>query len=159
MNSSENSQREGDQEARDWSVYLPPEGDPIPRTWDNVKRGRIPWEDLDDEELGRGKLRDKNGGWVGRGPNVLPRAMVPEITRRLKERYDDRLRATLKDAQQVFIDIMLDSSQDPKDRLKASQYLQERLIGKVPDKVEVIAEVKPWEGLIEGVLTDGGQDR
>lgn len=123
-------------------------------TWANIKKGIVPWTELDDDELGRGKLRDKNGQWRGGQGSLLPRDMVPEITRRLKERFDDRLRAELKNAQGVFLDIMNDDSADPKDRLKAAQYMMERLIGKVPDKVEVIAEVKPWEGLIEGILTD-----
>lgn len=162
MDSSEVSQREGDDQARDWSVYVPSEGPAIPRTWTNVKRGLIPWDDLDDEELGRGKLRDKNGGWMGRGPDSLPREMVAEVTRRLKERYDAKLREQLLNAQGVFLEIMMSPAASEADRLRAAAYVQERLIGKVPDKVEVVAEVKPWEGLVEGVLTDvpaaDGQD-
>lgn len=154
MDSSELSQREDGQQARDWSVYVPSDGPPIPRTWGNVQRGLIPWEDLDDEELGRGKLRDKNGGWSGRGPNSLPREMVAEVTRRLKDRYDANIRRHLTALQKVHFDIAMDPNAPPADRLRASAYMQERLIGKVPDKVEVVAEVKPWEGLVEGVLQD-----
>lgn len=155
MDSLQDSQREDDAQERDWSVYLPSDGSPaIPRTWGNVQKGLIPWEDLDDEELGKGKLRDKNGGWTGRGPNLLPRTMIPEITRRLKDRYDAKLRENLSAAQQVFFDVMMDSTASPADRLRAAAYMQERLIGKVPDKVEVVAEVKPWEGMVEGVLVD-----
>lgn len=139
-------------------MFTSEDGVEIPVTWANIKNGSVPWSELDDEELGKGKLRDKNGQWRGGTGSLLPRTMVPEITRRLKDRYDDRLREHLKNAQGVFLDIMNDTAADPKDRLKAAQYMMERLIGKVPDKVEVVAEIKPWEGLIEGILTDVPED-
>lgn len=139
---------------RDWSWYTTEDGEIVQRNWMNVENGKIPWDEVTDEELGKASMRDGTGGWRHNPAGKTPRKMVPELTRRLKERYDDRLRQELLGAQQVFIDIMYDTAANPADRMKAAVRVEERLLGKVPDKVEVIAQVKPWEGLIEGVLTD-----
>lgn len=155
MTGSELSQREATEGVRDWATYLTSEGELITRNWANVEAGLIPWSDITDDELSRGKLYDKNGQFRGGGnSSVIPRKMVAALTRRLKERYDDKLREVLLEMQQVHIDVALDAGAPPGDRLRAAAYVQERLIGKVPDKVEVVAEVKPWEGLIDGILTE-----
>jgi hypothetical protein len=138
----------------DLRVYVLADGSEIPFTWVNLKTGQIPWEALDDEELSKGRIRDKNGGFTGRGPDNIPRDMVAAQSRRLKERYDTIIRERLVDMVQAHMDIAMDENGDPKDRMKAMQYLQERVLGKVADKVELVAEVKPWQGLVEGVLTE-----
>lgn len=138
--------------------YISPTGESIPRTWPNVKSGKIPWTELDNDELSRGQLRDKNGTFSGRPPSLVPREMVGEVRRRLVDVYNDRIQQRLLDAQAVFLDIMTDDTVNPADRLRAAAYVTERLIGKVPDKVEITAEVKPWEGMVSGVLEEGGDD-
>lgn len=137
-----------------WLTYVSPTGEHVPRVWESFKNGKIPWTELDDAEVSKGRLKDGNGQFRGSAERNVPRSMIPEITRRLKDRYDDNLREVLLQMQQVYIDVALDDTASPADRLRASAYVQERIIGKVPDKVEVIAEVKPWEGLIDGILTD-----
>lgn len=152
MTTQDTSQRE----VNPWLHWVAPDGTLVPRTWESVANGQLPWSELDDDEIGKGKLRDANGQF--RGANAIPRKLIPELTRRLKERYDDALRERLIEAQQVYFDVMADTSAGAADRLRAAAYVQERLIGKVPDKVEVVAEVKPWEGLIEGILADVPED-
>lgn len=139
-------------------VYVSPDGVAIPRIWHNVKNGKIPWTELDAEELSRGQLRDKNGTFSGKPPQMVPRDMVGEVRRHLVEEYNDRIQKRLLDAQSVFLDIMMDDTLNPADRLRAAAYVTERLIGKVPDKVEITAEVKPWEGMVAGILEEGGSD-
>ena len=148
MTAQDSSQRE----VNEWLHWVAPDGTLVPRTWESVQGGALPWSELDDDEVGKGKLRDANGQF--RGSKQVPRKLVPELTRQLKQRYDDKLREHLLDLQKVHIDIALDTNAPPADRLRAAAYAQERLIGKVPDKVEVVAEVKPWEGMIDGVLQD-----
>jgi hypothetical protein len=146
--------QDGSQSSVEDRSYISPTGDVIPRTWPNVKSGKIPWTELDNDELSRGQLRDKNGTFSGRPPNLVPREMVGEIRRRLMEVYQDRIAEKLLVLQDVFLDIATDETLSPADRLRAAQYMTERLAGKVPDKVEITAEVKPWEGMVAGVLED-----
>ena len=70
----------------------------------------------------------------------------------LVRRNNSLLKDVLLKATQVHIDIMLNEDADPGLRMKAAQYLQDRLLGKAPDKMEIKAEVKPWEGLVSGIL-------
>jgi len=142
------------EEERDWSWFHTDDGQLIERSWANIEKGLIPWDEVTDDELAKGKLRDGAGGWRHNVNAKIPRKLIPELTRRLKERYDDALREYLRKAQAVYFEVMEDPAASHADRMRASAYVQERLIGKVPDKVEVIAEVKPWEGLIDGILTD-----
>lgn len=141
-----------DFESKVWTD--PQTGEALTRNWHNFKNGKIPWSELDDEELGRGQVRDKNGGFSGKPPSLLPREMVGDIRRRLMERYNDRIAEQLLSLQSVFLDIAQDDTASPADRMKAAAYMQERLIGKIPDRVEIQAEVKPWEGMVSGILEE-----
>jgi hypothetical protein len=124
------------------------------RNWNNFRNGNIPWSELDDQELSRAQVRDKNGGFSGKPPSLVPREMIGDIRRRLLERYNQRIAEQLLDLQGVFLDIARDDTASPADRMKAAAYMQERLIGKIPDKVEIQAEVKPWEGMVAGILEE-----
>ena len=136
------------------ALYTLPSGEQIVRSWENVNAGLIPIEELDDEELHREKLRDKDGMFRGRGHEIVPRTLRRKIQAEIQARYVLKYQASLPDAQQVLIDIMNDDTQSAADRLRASVYLQERLVGKVPDKVEISAEIKPWEGLVGDIVHD-----
>lgn len=134
--------------------YLTDDGETIAITWDAIRAGKVPWEVLDDEEVSRGKLRDANNGWTGRGPDLLPRMLVQEQLRRVKERYDEKIRSRVLSLLDHHLAIAENEDASEADRLRAITYLTERVFGKIPDKLEMVAEVKPWEGLVEGVLQD-----
>lgn len=142
--------------AEEWerATYTLASGEVIVRSWDNVNKGLIPVEELDDEELAREKLRDKNGKFSGRAHEIVPRA----IRKRIQTELFRRLQLTIQEQSFDYIanlqDIASDTSASPTERMKASTYLLERVIGKVPEKVEVTAEVKPWEGIVTGITND-----
>ncbi len=142
----------------DEKVYVSPTGERIPRVWGNFKNGKIPFTELDDEELGRAQLRDKNGGFSGMPPRMIPRDMLGDVKRRLLERYNENIQQRLIELQRVFLDIAQDDTASPADRMKAATYMTERLIGKVPEKIEIQAEIKPWEGMVSGILEEAGDD-
>lgn len=142
------------------STWVDPDtGEPVHRVWRNFASGRIPWSELDNEELARLQCRDKNGTFIGGKPAVIPRDVVQMHARELLARNDKLMKEVILKSTQVFIDIIDDDMASDADRMKAAQYLQDRVMGKTPDKVELKAELKPWEGVVAeiGVFT-GGDD-
>jgi len=138
-------------------VYTDPEtGVTVRRTFDNVRKGLIPWSDLDSEELARLQLRDRNGSFSGLKPLIIPRELVQAHTRELLSRNDKLMREVILKATSVFTDIIESTTATDADKMRAAQYLHDRILGKTPDKVEIKAELKPWESVVTeiGVLTE-----
>lgn len=112
-------------------------------------------ETLDPEELVYGKLKDKNGKFTGRPPTWVPRefhrACIRELMRRGKRMWQE----SYLDA----IDVMVQVAQGKvkgvtgADRLRAAQFVIERIEGKVPERLEVHEE-SPWQGIIEEIVME-----
>lgn len=116
--------------------------------------GELKVTDLDDEELSRGRLRDKGGGFRGRPSLVMPTEMVQAMRREWLNRANARLReALLEKGIGTLVMLADDARIDPAVRLKAANMIIERTMGKVPDKVEIVAE-DPIEALFRGILND-----
>ena len=130
----------------------PETGELVPRVWKSFVDRRIPFTELDDEELARMQVKNKDGRFVGGKPKMVPQEIAQGHAQELVRRNNSLLKDVLLKATQVHIDIMLNEDADPGLRMKAAQYLQDRLLGKAPDKMEIKAEVKPWEGLVSGIL-------
>jgi hypothetical protein len=94
---------------------------------------------LEPDELVRGRLKDKNGNFSGAPPKWVPSEFHAECVRELLRRGQVMYRENFLDAIKVFTDIAKDVTVDPAQRLKAAQYVWERVEGKVPDRVEVAA--------------------
>lgn len=131
----------------------------VRRNWQALMDGHITWQDLDDEEVSKGRVRGKDGTFVGTAPKLVPRALADQRTRLLMERVQHQFSEVVMKATQVYVDVLEDQNATPTEKMAAAKYLQERFLGKVPDKMELSAEVKPWEGLVAGVLrTVPGED-
>jgi hypothetical protein len=52
------------------------------------------------------------------------------------------------DGIEKMADIM-GTAKDEGTQLKAATYIVERVAGKIPDKVEISADTKPWQGVVE----------
>ena len=115
--------------------------------------GDISIEDLDDEELARGQFRDANGQFSGRPNKLIPREVQQEMIRRLLARGDELWRQGYNIAIKVHLEIAADPNNSPADRLKAAQYLIERVAGKTPDRIHIAAE-DPVETLFRSILQD-----
>jgi hypothetical protein len=126
---------------------------------DMVRQGKITMKEfvatLEPEELVRGKLRDKNGNFTGAPPKWVPAEFHSECVRELLRRGQEMYRDSFLVAIEVFTKVADGSipGVDPKDRLKAAQYIWERVEGKVPDRVEV-AHAEPWETIISGIVAE-----
>jgi hypothetical protein len=112
--------------------------------------GFIKVEELDDEEIARGQLRDKNGGFSATAPAMIPTSLKDQMMKELFKRGDQIMRDSYLAALTTLQDISVGSAYEPADRIKASTYLIERLAGKTPDVV-VHTQDKPWEVVMSGI--------
>lgn len=110
--------------------------------------------DWDEEELRRGQRRDKNGGFHGRPPAVVPKILHDELTRRTLSEAKEVMRKNLVAAAESLKDIAIDEDMPPGDRVKAIDLIMNRVMGKSPEKVEISAEKNPYEELLEDVERD-----
>jgi hypothetical protein len=107
--------------------------------------GTIKVEDLDDEEIIRGQLRDRNGRFTGTKAALIPRAMHDEMMRRVLTRGQEKMRDDYFSAVDTISTIMKDTQVEPAIRLRAADMIITRVAGKPVEKVELSVEVKPWE--------------
>lgn len=119
-------------------------------------------ETLSPEELVEGRLRDERGGFTGRPPSWVPREFHRACIRELMRRGQNLYRQNYLQAIQAMTDIATGSAKvgtlaTPSERIKAAQFVIERLEGKVPDKIEVSVEA-PWQLAIEDIVADVPED-
>lgn len=115
--------------------------------------GELKVADMDDEELAKGKWKNKNGTFKGvGGSQMLPRSFFNELRAETVRRWNDRL----VDELQPSIDVLKEIAQNPRApadaRHRSAIYLIERVAGKVPEKTEIKMEIAPWEQNIAGIL-------
>lgn len=118
--------------------------------------GTIGVEDLDTEELAKGRLKDKNGKFTGRPPKYLPRQLVDAMRSEHYRRVNAVLEESLSDQVKVMRDIAKDETVEAATRLKAAIYVYERFMGKTPDKVEVLRGDKVQD-VVDRIMYDIGE--
>jgi len=131
---------------------VPSTGRVYQRVWANVVNGNIPLEELDDDELREARLKDSNGHFGGPPGKLIPRELSDQRTREVMTRVASQFRDIALNATKAFIDTLDDDLASHADKMKAAEYLHQRFLGKVPDKMELTAEVKPWESLVSGTI-------
>lgn len=136
-------------------VEPPPEGEPWPKRAKLTPRmqaiadGRIPVDELDDEELLRGVLRDKNGNIGGKPPIAIPREMHRAVVEEVIRRTEGSLIGDLEDMYDVLKQIALSKSAAAVARNQAAIYIIERISGKIPEKSQVNVQISKFEELVE----------
>lgn len=114
-------------------------------------------EGLSNEELARGKLRDKNGNFTGRPPQFIPRAFhracIGELMRRGKEHWQTNYIQAIETMTDIACGRGVGKIATPAERLKAAQFVIERLEGKVPEKL-IVEQGERWELVIDGIIAD-----
>ena len=114
-------------------------------------------ESLSPEELVRGQLKDHDGKFRGRPPKWVPQEFYQACVRQLLKQGDAMWREAFFESIKTFTAIAQNDKLDPKDRLKAAQYVIERVAGKTPEKVEVSVQ-QPWETIISGIVAEAEDD-
>ena len=115
--------------------------------------GELSLDDLDDEEILRGQLRAKDGSFKGRPPKLIPREMGMELARRQKVLIEQELAGLVLTALKTLDDIMKKKHPQPGDaaRVNAAKEILARNLGKVPETVNLKAEISTWEKKVEAV--------
>lgn len=132
------------------SAYNNPEVQQRMTRYQKFISGLITVKDLDDEELARGQFRDRNNDFSGNPPKMIPREMHDQFVNELFERADMRLREGLVACVDTMVEVATSPVYEAKDRLKAAQWVFERVRGKNPEVV-VHTQDKPWEHVMQGI--------
>lgn len=126
-----------------------------------VQNGEYTWEEfvsnLTPTELARGQLMDKNGNFTGRPPKMVPRQFLNACTKELLKRGATLWKENYVDAINAMTDIAKNTSEKASDRLRAAEFVIERLEGKVPQVVNVSVE-DPWQVALDGVVAEATED-
>lgn len=117
------------------------------------RSGTLKVEDWDDEEIARGQLKDRAGGFAGSGRQRFSPREQQAIRRELLRRGQIKLENMYFEGLKILSDIMVGGESD-KDRLKAFQLMQDRVAGKVPERVEV-GGVDAFSEVLASVIDDG----
>jgi hypothetical protein len=125
-----------------------------------------PIEEWDDEELVRGRPRDREGFFRGSRPNWLTPAIQAERQRRLRQLMADELGTFAADALRTIHAIMTDDRRDDDGkllvsaatRLDAGKYLVDQFMGKATATVDVHAGSSVAELMAKIMVNPDGQD-
>lgn len=115
--------------------------------------GKLPIEELDDEELARGQIRRSDGTWTNN--KNIPREVFQAAQAELFKRADQRLRENLMTAVDTMAEIASGSAYEPEVRIRAAQFIYERVRGKNPDVV-IHTQDKPFEVMMTDMVLGGG---
>lgn len=112
-------------------------------------------ETLSPEELVYGKLKNKDGTFGGRPPTWVPaefhRACIRELLRRGKRMWQESYLEAI-DAMVAIASGQVRGA-TPGERIKAAQFVIERIEGKVPERLEIGAD-SPWQMIISDIVTE-----
>lgn len=130
----------------------------VPDRYTGFITGELSVEDLDDEEVMRGQLRSRNGDFVGRKPNAIPREFMVAIQIEQQKRFQDGLNPLVLDALNTLQYVMQPGYRaQPGDaaKVKAATYIIDRFAGKTPENVQLKAEVSTrFENIANEILID-----
>jgi hypothetical protein len=118
-----------------------------------------PIEEWDLEELARGRTRDIGGGFRGKPPQYMPRAVHERIAERFKMLVRDQMNQNAVQALGVISNLITDDNLDDKGKplvpasvkLDASKWLVEHVIGKPKQEVQQDISVK-LQGILGAVM-------
>lgn len=108
--------------------------------------------DWDDEELRRGRRKDRNGRFTGRDPVVVPTNCYREMMRREFARANQLMGENLVAAAQALTRIIESPASEDKDVIKAAQLLLDRVMGKNPEKLDVSFKTPMFIGVLNGIV-------
>lgn len=114
------------------------------------------------EELVKGKFRNKNGHMQGRPPKWVPREFQQACLRELMNRGQKMWMENYLEAIQAMTAIAkgqgpAGSIATPGERLKAAQFVIERMEGKVPERL-VVTQDQPWQTVLDGIIAEVPMD-
>jgi hypothetical protein len=120
---------------------------------EQFNNGLLTVEDMDDEELRCGRMRDSRGHIprVSKTMESIPRDLYDAMVSEHAKRFDEKLRQQLDIALNTMIDVMIDPTAEPKDKMEAAKWFVDRGRGKAAERVDITVRKEPWEELLGDV--------
>lgn len=110
---------------------------------------------LSAEELVRGQPKAVDGTFRGRPPKWIPRAFhracIAELMRRGKQMWQINYLDAIEAMTEIARGTGAGKHATPGERLKAAQFIIERLEGKIPDRV-IISDEQPWMLVLDDIV-------
>jgi len=106
---------------------------------------------LTPEELARGRLRNADGSFRGAPARWVPAEFHRECVRELMRRGKELYQINYIEAIESMTKIANSPAVEPAQRIKAAQFVIERIEGKVPEKLEVGVS-EPWQEILTGIV-------
>ena len=121
--------------------------------------GEITVEDLDDEEVRRMQLRDKNGNFQGRPGKWIPRELAIAFQQEQFKRFRHEMSEMLPLALSAHKRLLTANNLGPGDgaKLQAVKETYERMFGKIPNQTDmhlVVDKGKTFEDFVGEALVD-----
>jgi hypothetical protein len=91
-------------------------------------------------------------GKVGRGLEVVPKAIHDELVARTMKEAKSYLQSNLKKACKAIVEIIEDPMAEDSDKLKAVQMLMDRVLGKPKETVELTEGIPKWLGALTSAI-------
>jgi hypothetical protein len=110
-----------------------------------VAAGEVSFDDWTDEELIRGYRKNRNGKF-GPPPKWVAQEVVQELHRRILKRGGKKMLSAYLESVDMLIDLARHAESE-KVKLDAVKELQNRVAGKVPDRIAVSAD-DPWQDML-----------
>lgn len=110
-----------------------------------IQQGDMTLEDWSDEELIRGYRKNRNGKF-GPPPKWVPQQVAQEIHRRILKRGGKKLLSAYLESVDGLVELSRTADSE-KVRLDAMREIQNRVSGKIPDRVQVSAD-DPWADML-----------
>lgn len=121
-----------------------------------------PIEQWDNEELARGRTRDKNGGFMGSAPGFITREMQEKAFQLLTKKLRQENSVLSLTAQKIIAELLEDDERDENGRPITPAAVKAKLADSVLDRVlgkattPIVAEVSvKLESVLADVMVDG----
>ncbi|KIR64738.1 hypothetical protein [Micromonospora haikouensis] len=118
--------------------------------------GYKPVSEWDNEELARGRPRNKRGTFAGPSPSWLSEAIQAEARKRLKERTFSAVMAHSEAVMKVLVDLATDPATPAGVRADIGKFIYEQLHGKAKAHVDVGAQAAPRVAIAAAIVLDDG---
>lgn len=102
-------------------------------------RGELSVDDMDNEELARMQFRAADGSFKGRAPGHLPAEVVRKAQAEILRRGNGVLWAGLILSREEIVRLSTMAEKES-DRIRAAMVIEERLLGKAAEKVNITAD-------------------
>lgn len=128
----------------------------IPDRYVALVNGTLKIEDLDDEEIFRGQLRNKSGDFRGRPPKFVPQQFVRALREEQARRFQAEMHGLMPEAMKAIERVLIKKHPQPGDGaiVQAAFKTIERFAGRVPETVDlkVSGEVSVLEQNVADVI-------